>query len=709
VATVRAAVDKVSRFVFGYLSAAADFLFGYDFFISYAHRDGTQYPRLLRDRLEALGYRAFLDVHGYTGGDDLRAGTRRRIGMSKRLILLARPHALSSSRWVQLELEHFIALDRLPIVIQFSSASAMVPEGSPMATLLQERRSIREEATDLDGSPSNATIQELVRSFDATRQETVRLRALGAAAVLFIAIAIAAAWQWHAAVQERRVAEAQRGDAQATSKFIEASRLLAELDVETARRARLAAEIKQLSEAATAGGPASTLALRLDNLRSEIAETDKTMMQLADGAKKARRAGHEELFSADSTWRRAHSNPALVRQKPAVPRLFSFEILSVGFGESLILHYGDPDAPRFILIDGGDRPTYQRTLKPRLDALRERWYSKARLPIEYVMVSNQDNDRLGAFERMFQDLRDLQQRGVQSTLHIKNVWFESFVPPYPRWQKAVAREYIDQLGIPVNKPFDHLVMRRESGRITIDLGDCLLATVLGPSAEALKHLHEMWAVQAENKEMSPPDFPKEGFGSISNAWSECREAVATRSPAMSGNPAPMEEHTPCEDESVANRASLIILFEYAGRRFLHPGDSCAEDIEAGLRAAGLSGPDGTFHADVLLVPHLGSHRNANPAFFRRVTADQYLFTSNGKFGRPRDQTLQMILDGRRKDAGRRGKYVFQFLNRDGTEELGARLDRFFASRSSDEFGYRRIFRSTADTSIFIDLLERVRY
>jgi hypothetical protein len=58
---------------------------------------------------------------------------------------------------------------------------------------------------------------------------------------------------------------------------------------------------------------------------------------------------------------------------------------------------------------------------------------------EYVMVSNQDNDRIGAFQQMFQNLRDLQQQGVQSTLDIKNVWFESFVPPYPPWQKAIVR------------------------------------------------------------------------------------------------------------------------------------------------------------------------------------------------------------------------------------------------------------------------------
>ena len=171
----------------------------------------------------------------------------------------------------------------------------------------------------------------------------------------------------------------------------------------------------------------------------------------------------------------------------------------------------------------------------------------------------------------------------------------------------------------------------------------------------------------------------------------------------------LENQVACRDRSVVNRASLIILFELQGRRFLHPGDSCSEQVEAGLRAAGLSGPDGSFEVDVLLVPHLGSSNNVNIEFFRRVKARQYLFTSSGRFGIPKEDVLQMILDARLGDAGSRDKYVLLFLNRDGTQELGERLDAFFASRSSEKFGYRRIFRSAADTSIFIDLFERVRY
>jgi hypothetical protein len=83
----------------------------------------------------------------------------------------------------------------------------------------------------------------------------------------------------------------------------------------------------------------------------------------------------------------------------------------------------------------------------------------------------------------------------------------------------------------------------------------------------------------------------------------------------------------------------------------------------------LSGPDGSFEVDVLLVPHLGSSNNVNIEFFRRVKAWQYLFTSSGRFGIPKEDVFQMIL-ARRDDARIRDKYVLLFLNRDGTQELG---------------------------------------
>jgi hypothetical protein len=43
----------------------ADFIFGFDYFLSYSHRDGLDYPAALAQRLSASGFRVFLDKQIY--------------------------------------------------------------------------------------------------------------------------------------------------------------------------------------------------------------------------------------------------------------------------------------------------------------------------------------------------------------------------------------------------------------------------------------------------------------------------------------------------------------------------------------------------------------------------------------------------------------------------------------------------------------------
>ena len=98
-----------------------DLLFGYDFFVSYAHADGEDYPRALADRLQEKGFRVFLDSRVYVAGDDLRLATRRRIRMSKYLLVVVRPHALESF-WVLTELQRCLESGRIPIAINVDQA-----------------------------------------------------------------------------------------------------------------------------------------------------------------------------------------------------------------------------------------------------------------------------------------------------------------------------------------------------------------------------------------------------------------------------------------------------------------------------------------------------------------------------------------------------------------------------------------------------------
>src|SRR5260370_22571482 len=45
----------------GLITGVVDWVFGYDFFLSYSHGDGMRLPRRLKERLEQAGFRVFLD------------------------------------------------------------------------------------------------------------------------------------------------------------------------------------------------------------------------------------------------------------------------------------------------------------------------------------------------------------------------------------------------------------------------------------------------------------------------------------------------------------------------------------------------------------------------------------------------------------------------------------------------------------------------
>jgi hypothetical protein len=78
------------------LRRALDFVFGYDFFISYAWSDGATYAAALAARLEDKRFAVFLDRAKYAAGDDWKkvgAWTLRRTGQ---LILVGSPSAARS-------------------------------------------------------------------------------------------------------------------------------------------------------------------------------------------------------------------------------------------------------------------------------------------------------------------------------------------------------------------------------------------------------------------------------------------------------------------------------------------------------------------------------------------------------------------------------------------------------------------------------------
>lgn len=214
-----------------------DYVFGYDFFISYKQSDGRFYPRQLSERLKHEGFKVFLDQGGYVPGDELIQATRRQVKKSSYLLLIARPGAMTSSDWVKREIQVSIEAGNTPIVLNINGAflsskgttEAEAERALTLRSLLQDRLRIEEvkptiNAETYDGQPSEEVIQELKRSFAAKRQDSRRARAFGLAALVFAVLAVAAglfAWQSYVARRqaERQARRARAGELAAQSRF----------------------------------------------------------------------------------------------------------------------------------------------------------------------------------------------------------------------------------------------------------------------------------------------------------------------------------------------------------------------------------------------------------------------------------------------------------------------------------------------------------
>ncbi|MGF1469018.1 MAG: MBL fold metallo-hydrolase [Sandaracinaceae bacterium] len=112
------------------------------------------------------------------------------------------------------------------------------------------------------------------------------------------------------------------------------------------------------------------------------------------------------------------------------------------------------------------------------------------------------------------------------------------------------------------------------------------------------------------------------------------------------------------DVQPPNLVSIMFLVEEDGRTVLMTGDGAAEGngidndgleqngVIEGLEHAGLLADGRGLHVDVLKVPHHGSKNNTSPELARRVTADHYVFSSNGAHKNPHPAAIRAYLTAR---------------------------------------------------------------
>lgn len=392
--------------------------------------------------------------------------------------------------------------------------------------------------------------------------------------------------------------------------------------------------------------------------------------------------------------------------------IFSLEVLQAKFGDALILHFGDDDNHRLMVIDGGPAGVYKNHLKPRLLEWKDELSPGKPLPLSMVMVSHMDDDHVNGIVALTNDMLAIKQDQKTPPFKLGNFWFNTFddiinnlqipklaavasaasvadVNKLPGLSKKVERsiaaviastnqgrdlrDNAKALSARVNKGFPKKNGEPGFVRGDKDMGaidwDGLAITVVHPNQQRLEEYQKKWDADLKLA-------LEKGDDSIIIA------ALADR------------------DKSPFNLASIVCLIELDGKTILLSGDSRSDDLLKGLEENGLLDDKGRLHVNIFKIPHHGSVRNANDDVYKKVTADHYVISADGKHDNPDKGLLDLLAATLKK-----GK--LWFTNKTGEHDLEKKMKAFEKKLKDNGSKVKVNYRKDDDDSFFIHLGDKI--
>lgn len=292
--------------------------------------------------------------------------------------------------------------------------------------------------------------------------------------------------------------------------------------------------------------------------------------------------------------------------------MFEIEMLPAREGDALWLRYGDPDAPRQILIDCGRAATFA-DIKARLMDLPENQRT-----FELFVITHVDRDHIEGALKLLAD-PDL-------GLKFKQIWFNG----YDHLKGAKLEAFGAVQG---EKLSAALLLRKEQWNASFDRGPVSVAadgslpvvtldggmtlTVLSPDAEKLAKLVDQWqdeckaagiqeGIEARIKEVEGLEW----FGAVPDVESLTADPLAA-------------------DTTLPNGTSIALLAEHDGIRVLLGADAHPDRLTASLQA--LLPHGGKLALNAFKLPHHGSSGNISQALLELVDCPRYLISTNGSY------------------------------------------------------------------------------
>jgi hypothetical protein len=316
--------------------------------------------------------------------------------------------------------------------------------------------------------------------------------------------------------------------------------------------------------------------------------------------------------------------------------MFRIEMLPAGYGDGLLLAYGDPGHLHYVLIDGGPYYAYRnkRFVKRKTLSNRMRRLLDEDGQLELLVTTHVDADHIEAAVKLLGERpRDLA---------IQDVWFNGWrhLAPAPKdllgpVHGEMLSALIQKQGLPWNAAFDgkSVVVRPGQAPPTVTLPGGLVLTLLSPTPETLLSLRDTWEDDLRTEGLDP-DSPDQ-------ALERLEASKRLRPEDLLG-----DEHLDIEelaeepfegDDSKANGSSIAFLAEFENRRCLFAGDAHSSVLEASLRRVPLASGETRLHLNAFKIPHHGSRGNISQELLELVDCERYLVSTNGSYYEHPDQ------------------------------------------------------------------------
>jgi hypothetical protein len=322
--------------------------------------------------------------------------------------------------------------------------------------------------------------------------------------------------------------------------------------------------------------------------------------------------------------------------------MFTITMLPARVGDCLWIEYGDPAAPRRVLIDAGTSPTWASALRARLEGLGPR-------SIELLIVTHVDTDHIGGVLPMFE--------AAPPRTWFKQVWFNAWRHLAPESldilgpiDGEILTRQIHTSGASWNRAFhtnDRAARTPRTGRLrAIELAGGLRLTIVAPRRTELDILKPEWEKVVRDAGLIP------GVPSQTLIDKAAGKGIAID---LLGDPiAEWAAYEPSDlDSTEANGSSIAVYAEFDDggitKRALFAGDAHGPVLERGVRRLARQLGEDRLRVDAFKAPHHGSLKNVTRDLVRTIDARIWLFSSNGvRHGHPHKEAVARVLvDGDR--------------------------------------------------------------